>query len=87
MLFRCQNLEDDRKCLFDNLLYSMPPAMQEQYMGADNNNKVAMLLSGFNSNYIPEWNQIFANIVVTITELYNIREQKLIAYDLTQHVL
>ena len=82
MLFRCPSLDNERRYYFEELLSTMPPPMQKNYTCANNDQKIIMLLSGFNSSYIPEWNSLFCNIIRTITELYTVREQKQEEYDI-----
>ena len=54
----------------------MPPAMWNDFQGFTNTDKLKYLLSGFNSDYLPEWHDIYLCVSKFIHELFTDRARR-----------
>ena len=73
MLFRCTALDASRRPLMDDLLESLPKALRAHFLGVNDVEKTALLLSAFNSSFITEWKDIFTNCLLFVTNQYSMR--------------
>ena len=73
VLFRCPALEATRNNTWSELIRCMPQAMVEQMESKLTMEKTAFMLSGLNGTYVPEWSEIYCNILNFVHKLYRQR--------------
>ena len=78
VLFECEKLENLRTQMLEKLTRSMPQALASDFMDMSNEEKAILMLSGYGHNYIPEWKELYVNMVNLIDSLYKLRS---CAYD------
>ena len=72
VILQCSELEDIRSHAWDRLLSSMPPGMRQDIRNDEKT--LELLLSGLGGNYIPEWDQTYANIAQFVYSMYEHRK-------------
>lgn len=75
VLFECNELEPLRNHCWQQLMQAMPVAMAGDLSQRSNQGKLQILLSGLGGDYVPEWDNIYTEIVKFVQSMYMHRKQ------------
>ena len=73
MLFSCPTLEDQRCLLWHDVEKYIPRGLLYELNRLNTKDKTVLLLSGFNSGYIHEWDDLYVSTLMFIFKLLQIR--------------
>ena len=73
VLFACPALQATRNDTWTRLLRIMPAAMAESMRNSNDMEKVKQFYSCYGGNYIQEWDEVYANTVKMVYEMYSAR--------------
>lgn len=76
VLFKCESLAECRAREWPVLLDALPGVMATEISRLSNDRKTVLILSGFNSVYIPEWNTAFIAAASYVFKMYRARIRK-----------
>ena len=74
VLFRCSNniVVDTRKEWYNQLENVIPEGMKASFFDMSDDDRTVFILSGFNSEYIPEFIDIYIVFMEYVCKLYNL---------------
>lgn len=73
-LFVCPSLETKRIALWKEVKQTLPPRLLLEVEGRVGDEKVALILSGYNAGYIKEWHDIYVSTLMFVVKLLETRE-------------
>ena len=79
MLFQCPHWAEMRNIMWNKVKRAQPVRLIEEMNNMSDYERTIFIFSGFRSNHIKEWEEIYIEILLFVTVLYEERQK----YDMT----